>query len=82
MVTYGFVHLLLEILNMQNSLDSLVFILYAWNWSPFSPLYCPPSETGVQAWPLQSRFGRNEERFSNKPVVNSREALQQRALSL
>ncbi len=31
MVAYGFVHLLLEILNIQNSLDSLVSILYAWN---------------------------------------------------
>ena len=31
MLTYGFVHLLLEILNFRNSFDSLVSILYVWN---------------------------------------------------
>ena len=31
MLTYGFVHLLLEILSIQDSLDSPFAVLYGWN---------------------------------------------------
>jgi hypothetical protein len=31
MLMYGFVHLLLEILNYQNSVDSPISIVYVWN---------------------------------------------------
>jgi hypothetical protein len=30
-VMYGFVHLLLEILNYQNNFASLISVLYVWN---------------------------------------------------
>ena len=58
MITYGFVHLLLEILNCQNSSDGLISILYPWNQSRsrqsffaliFRPLCWSSHEAGVQA---------------------------------